>query len=146
MGKTHNISYENLKDNNGRLGFGFLQLQAAEHSYSKLSLDMIVIVVRKGTESKNNNRNGSVLTVLTLGAFLSVSWFASRLNLKGGDDDEETAYQHTLQELSNKMHKIEEENVKHSVEMKLVLDNIKHIIAVERRAMSNTSRNLTKVP
>ncbi|XP_041056918.1 alpha-1,3-mannosyl-glycoprotein 4-beta-N-acetylglucosaminyltransferase B-like isoform X3 [Carcharodon carcharias] len=88
-------------------------------------------------------RNGSVLTVLILGAFLSMSWFASRLNMKGVKDEVST-YQQELLELSNRMHKTEKENLKHSEELKLVLEEIKHVIAVQKKAMNNTSKNLSK--
>ncbi|XP_078395193.1 alpha-1,3-mannosyl-glycoprotein 4-beta-N-acetylglucosaminyltransferase B-like isoform X2 [Cetorhinus maximus] len=88
-------------------------------------------------------RNGSVLTVLILSAFLSMSWFASRLNMKGVEDEVST-YQQELLELSNRMHKTEKENLKHSEELKLVLEEIKHVIAVEKKAMNNTTKNLSK--
>ncbi|XP_078066790.1 alpha-1,3-mannosyl-glycoprotein 4-beta-N-acetylglucosaminyltransferase B-like isoform X3 [Mustelus asterias] len=88
-------------------------------------------------------RNGSVLTVLTLAAFFSMSWFASQLNMKGGED-EVTAYQQELQELSNRMRQMEEENLKYSVQLKLVLDKIKHTVAEEKKAMNNTPKNLSK--
>ncbi|XP_067850052.1 alpha-1,3-mannosyl-glycoprotein 4-beta-N-acetylglucosaminyltransferase B-like isoform X2 [Heptranchias perlo] len=87
-------------------------------------------------------RNGSVLTVLVLGAFISVSWFASWLNMKE-DEDEVTAYQQELLELNNRLRKAEEENLKRSKELKLVLDEIKHAVAVEKKAMNNTSKNLS---
>uniref|UniRef100_UPI00398F1C51 alpha-1,3-mannosyl-glycoprotein 4-beta-N-acetylglucosaminyltransferase B-like n=1 Tax=Pristiophorus japonicus TaxID=55135 RepID=UPI00398F1C51 len=85
-------------------------------------------------------RNGSVLTVLVLGAFLSVSWFASWLNMKE-DEDEVTAYQQELLELNNRLRKAEKENLKRSEDLKFVLDEIKHAVAVERKAMNNTSKN-----
>ncbi|XP_067899585.1 alpha-1,3-mannosyl-glycoprotein 4-beta-N-acetylglucosaminyltransferase B-like isoform X2 [Heterodontus francisci] len=87
-------------------------------------------------------RNGSVLTVLVLGGFLSMSWFASWLNLKEGED-EVTAFQQELLELSNRLRKTEKENLKHSKELQIVLDEIKHVVLVEKKAVNNTSKNLS---
>ncbi|XP_043530064.1 alpha-1,3-mannosyl-glycoprotein 4-beta-N-acetylglucosaminyltransferase B-like isoform X2 [Chiloscyllium plagiosum] len=87
-------------------------------------------------------RNESILTVLVLGTFLSMSWFVARLNMQEGDY-EMIAHQHELLELSNRMHMAEKESLKHSEELKLVLNKIKQIIAVDKKTLNNTSRNFS---
>ncbi|XP_072440213.1 alpha-1,3-mannosyl-glycoprotein 4-beta-N-acetylglucosaminyltransferase B-like isoform X2 [Chiloscyllium punctatum] len=86
-------------------------------------------------------RNESILTVLVLGTFLSMSWFVARLNMQG--DYEMIAHQQELLELSNRMHMAEKESLKHSEELKLVLNKIKQIVAVEKKTLNNTSRNFS---
>ncbi|XP_072440212.1 alpha-1,3-mannosyl-glycoprotein 4-beta-N-acetylglucosaminyltransferase B-like isoform X1 [Chiloscyllium punctatum] len=87
-------------------------------------------------------RNESILTVLVLGTFLSMSWFVARLNMQEGDY-EMIAHQQELLELSNRMHMAEKESLKHSEELKLVLNKIKQIVAVEKKTLNNTSRNFS---
>ncbi|XP_060707583.1 alpha-1,3-mannosyl-glycoprotein 4-beta-N-acetylglucosaminyltransferase B-like [Hemiscyllium ocellatum] len=87
-------------------------------------------------------RNERILTVLVLGTFLSMSWFVARLNMQEGDY-EMIAHQQELLELGNRMHKAEKESLKHSEELKLVLNKIKQKIAVEKKTLNNTSRNFS---
>ncbi|XP_059497077.1 alpha-1,3-mannosyl-glycoprotein 4-beta-N-acetylglucosaminyltransferase B-like [Stegostoma tigrinum] len=86
-------------------------------------------------------RNERILTALVLGTFLSMSWFASRLNMKG--DDGIIAYRQELLKLSNSMRETEKESLKYSEELKLVLNKIKHAIDMEKKRLNNASKNLS---
>uniref|UniRef100_V9KCP5 Alpha-1,3-mannosyl-glycoprotein 4-beta-N-acetylglucosaminyltransferase B n=1 Tax=Callorhinchus milii TaxID=7868 RepID=V9KCP5_CALMI len=82
-------------------------------------------------------RIANVLTLLVLGAFLSLSLYVSWLNFKG---DEMSKYQQEFLELSDKLQKAEEENLKRSKELHQVLEVIKTVLASERKSMNITSK------
>ncbi|XP_062902700.1 alpha-1,3-mannosyl-glycoprotein 4-beta-N-acetylglucosaminyltransferase B-like [Mobula hypostoma] len=91
-------------------------------------------------------RNGRVLTALSLGAFLSVSLFASWLNMKD-DVDDVTLCQQAFLEVNNRLHKAEEESLIYSRELKSLLDEIKHALVVTTKAMGNdTTMALSDFP
>ncbi|XP_072440214.1 alpha-1,3-mannosyl-glycoprotein 4-beta-N-acetylglucosaminyltransferase B-like isoform X3 [Chiloscyllium punctatum] len=70
----------------------------------------------------------------------NISWSTVH-ELEG--DYEMIAHQQELLELSNRMHMAEKESLKHSEELKLVLNKIKQIVAVEKKTLNNTSRNFS---
>ncbi|XP_069781419.1 alpha-1,3-mannosyl-glycoprotein 4-beta-N-acetylglucosaminyltransferase B-like isoform X2 [Narcine bancroftii] len=85
-------------------------------------------------------RKASVLSVLCLGAFLSVSWLLSWQNVKD-DVNGANLYQRGLYQ---RLQKIEQENFIHSQELKLLLDEIRHTVTVRKKRMNNdTSLNLS---
>ncbi|XP_078268114.1 alpha-1,3-mannosyl-glycoprotein 4-beta-N-acetylglucosaminyltransferase B-like [Rhinoraja longicauda] len=77
-------------------------------------------------------RNGRILTVLCLGAFLSVSWFTSWLKMKD-DVDGVTQYQQEFLDFDNRLHKAEKEILTYSQKLKLLMDEVKHGNAIRTK-------------
>ncbi|XP_069487276.1 alpha-1,3-mannosyl-glycoprotein 4-beta-N-acetylglucosaminyltransferase-like protein MGAT4D isoform X2 [Ambystoma mexicanum] len=79
-------------------------------------------------------RNGSVLTLLCLATFLSVSWITVWFNQRGNGIDE---YQKDFLDLRQRLLTAEQENLKKSRELSTVLDEIKRSLAERRNGTSN---------
>ncbi|XP_036857985.1 alpha-1,3-mannosyl-glycoprotein 4-beta-N-acetylglucosaminyltransferase B isoform X3 [Manis javanica] len=86
-------------------------------------------------------RNGTFLTLLLfcLCAFLSLSWYAA---LSGQKGDVVDVYQREFMALRDRLHAAEQESLKRSKELNLVLDEIKRAMS-ERQALRDTDGNRT---
>ncbi|XP_077767262.1 alpha-1,3-mannosyl-glycoprotein 4-beta-N-acetylglucosaminyltransferase B isoform X3 [Canis aureus] len=86
-------------------------------------------------------RNGTFLTLLLfcLCAFLSLSWYAA---LGGQKGDVVDVYQREFLALRDRLHAAEQESLKRSKELNLVLDEIKRAVA-ERQALREGEGNRT---
>uniref|UniRef100_A0A3B1KI87 Alpha-1,3-mannosyl-glycoprotein 4-beta-N-acetylglucosaminyltransferase B n=1 Tax=Astyanax mexicanus TaxID=7994 RepID=A0A3B1KI87_ASTMX len=83
-------------------------------------------------------RNGTFLTVLVFGlcGLVSLSWYTAFSNPKGNVVD---IYQREFLALRDRLHSAEQENLKRSKELNLVLDEIKRAIA-EKQALRDINR------
>uniref|UniRef100_A0A9J8C5L6 Alpha-1,3-mannosyl-glycoprotein 4-beta-N-acetylglucosaminyltransferase B n=1 Tax=Cyprinus carpio carpio TaxID=630221 RepID=A0A9J8C5L6_CYPCA len=83
-------------------------------------------------------RNGTFLTVLLFGlcGLISLSWYTAFSNSKGNVVD---IYQREFLALKDRLHSAEQENLKRSKELNLVLDEIKRAIA-EKQALRDINR------
>ncbi|XP_053559668.1 alpha-1,3-mannosyl-glycoprotein 4-beta-N-acetylglucosaminyltransferase-like protein MGAT4D [Bombina bombina] len=79
-------------------------------------------------------RNGSLLTILCLSAFLSFSWYTSWYREKGNEID---TYEKQFLELQQRLFHAEQENQKRSRDLSTVLDEIKRAVAEKRNAFEN---------
>ncbi|XP_036703892.1 alpha-1,3-mannosyl-glycoprotein 4-beta-N-acetylglucosaminyltransferase B isoform X4 [Balaenoptera musculus] len=86
-------------------------------------------------------RNGAFLTLLLfcLCAFLSLSWYAA---LSGQKGDVVDVYQREFLALRDRLHAAEQESLKRSKELNLVLDEIKRAVS-ERQALRDGDSNRT---
>ncbi|PNI26093.1 MGAT4B isoform 3 [Pan troglodytes] len=86
-------------------------------------------------------RNGTFLTLLLfcLCAFLSLSWYAA---LSGQKGDVVDVYQREFLALRDRLHAAEQESLKRSKELNLVLDEIKRAVS-ERQALRDGDGNRT---
>ncbi|XP_045679409.1 alpha-1,3-mannosyl-glycoprotein 4-beta-N-acetylglucosaminyltransferase B isoform X1 [Phyllostomus hastatus] len=86
-------------------------------------------------------RNGTFLTLLLLClcAFLSLSWYAA---LGGQKGDVVDVYQREFLALRDRLHAAEQESLKRSKELNLVLDEIKRAVS-ERQALRDRDSNRT---
>ncbi|XP_063521468.1 alpha-1,3-mannosyl-glycoprotein 4-beta-N-acetylglucosaminyltransferase B isoform X2 [Pongo pygmaeus] len=86
-------------------------------------------------------RNGTFLTLLLfcLCAFLSLSWYAA---LSGQKGDVVDVYQREFLALRDRLHAAEQESLKRSKELNLVLDEIKKAVS-ERQALRDGDGNRT---
>lgn len=86
-------------------------------------------------------RNGTFLTLLLfcLCAFLSLSWYAT---LSGQKGDVVDVYQREFLALRDRLHAAEQESLKRSKELNLVLDEIKRAVS-ERQALRDGDSNRT---
>ncbi|VCX42136.1 unnamed protein product [Gulo gulo] len=86
-------------------------------------------------------RNGTFLTLLLfcLCAFLSLSWYAA---LSGQKGDVVDVYQREFLALRDRLHAAEQESLKRSKELNLVLDEIKRAVS-ERQALREGDGNRT---
>ncbi|XP_044773083.1 alpha-1,3-mannosyl-glycoprotein 4-beta-N-acetylglucosaminyltransferase B isoform X2 [Neomonachus schauinslandi] len=86
-------------------------------------------------------RNGTFLTLLLfcLCAFLSLSWYAA---LSGQKGDVVDVYQREFLALRDRLHAAEQESLKRSKELNLVLDEIKRAVS-ERQALREGEGNRT---